>query len=255
MYMAVNELAGKRLLVIRSSRDQDEFLNMSKAAGIDVKHVPIIDINPISNDARVRQKIESLNEFDYAIFVSVHAGKIALELLDESWPKPPEALRVFTIGRQTAALLRPYISSVRYPESNADTEGLLELPEFQNPKNKNVIIFRGGHGRETLRDELISRGARVEYCDLYQRVVNQQQVEKAWEQLHNIDYLVAHSGELMRAMGPVAKITRFIRDNKFSVIVPSQRVAEIAHQLGYSSIIVSDNALPESMYEALQKGI
>ncbi len=131
----------------------------------------------------------------------------------------------------------------------------MELPEFQNPKNKNVIIFRGGHGRETLRDELISRGARVEYCDLYQRVVNQQQVEKAWEQLHNIDYLVAHSGELMRAMGPVAKITRFIRDNKFSVIVPSQRVAEIAHQLGYSSIIVSDNALPESMYEALQKGI
>ena len=59
----------------------------------------------------------------------------------------------------------------------------------------------------------------------------------------------------MRAMGPVAKITRFITDNKFSVIVPSQRVAEIAHQLGYSSIIVSDNALPESMYEALQKGI
>ena len=138
--MAVNELAGKRLLVIRSSRDQDEFLNMSKAAGIDVKHVPIIDIKPISNDARVRQKIESLNEFDYAIFVSVHAGKIALELLDESWPKPPEALRVFTIGRQTAALLRPYISSVRYPESNADTEGLLELPEFQNPKNKNVVL-------------------------------------------------------------------------------------------------------------------
>ena len=121
--MVVNELVGKRLLVIRSRRDQDEFLNMSKAAGIDVKHVPIIDIKPISNDTRARQKIQSLNEFDYAIFVSVHAGKIALELLDESWPKPPEALNFFSIGRQTATLIKPYTSSVRYPESNALDSG------------------------------------------------------------------------------------------------------------------------------------
>ena len=152
--MVVNELVGKRLLVIRSRRDQDEFLNMSKAAGIDVKHVPIIDIKPISNDSRVRQKIQALNEFDYAIFVSVHAGKIALELLEESWPKPPEALRFFSIGRQTAILVKPYTKSVRYPESNADTEGLLELPEFQNPKNKQVLqmdcIFLNKNFKEKL---------------------------------------------------------------------------------------------------------
>ena len=56
-------------------------------------------------------------------------------------------------------------------------------------------------------------------------------------------------------MGPLKDLERFINGNSFSVIVPSQRVAEIAYDLGYGSVLVADNALPESIYAVLQQSV
>ena len=74
-------------------------------------------------------------------------------------------------------------------------------------------------------------------------------------ELSEIDFLIAHSGELLEAMGPLKDLERFINGNSFSVIVPSQRVAEIAYDLGYGSVLVAENALPESIYAVLQQSV
>jgi uroporphyrinogen-III synthase len=116
-----------------------------------------------------------------------------------------------------------------------------------------VVIFRGGRGRETLKQGLISRGATVEYCDLYRRIVDQKQVDVTHQQLTEVDCLVVHSAELLEAIGPISEIRCDNNINNLPVVVPSNRVAETAKRLGYGPVIVADSAMPESMYAALQK--
>jgi uroporphyrinogen-III synthase len=143
-----------------------------------------------------------------------------------------------------------YTQNVNYPTDQTTSEGLLTSPKLKNLENKSVIIFRGGRGRETLKQGLISRGATVEYCDLYRRVVDQKQVDVTHQQLTEVDCLVVHSAELLEAIGPISEIRC---DNNLPVVVPSNRVAETAKRLGYGTVIVADSAMPESMYAALQK--
>jgi uroporphyrinogen-III synthase len=127
----------------------------------------------------------------------------------------------------------------------------LALPELQDLSGQRVIIFRGRGGREILGDTLVKRGARVDYCELYERVINPEQALLARQQLVQCDCLVAHSGELLTALGdqsgePAAET---------AVVVPSERVAEIARELGYQNIVSAENALPESMLVAVQKAL
>jgi len=98
-----------------------------------------------------------------------------------------------------------------------------------------------------LGDTLQSRGATVTYCELYRRIVVQERLADAQSLLPDCGCLVAHSGELIQAMGPAATETANI-----PVVVPSERVAEISRKLGYSNILVADNALPGSMFEMVK---
>jgi uroporphyrinogen-III synthase len=40
-----------------------------------------------------------------------------------------------------------------------------------------------------------------------------------------------------------------------ALVVPSERVAAIARELGYQNIVSAENALPESMLAAVEKAI
>ena len=170
--MLINNLAGKHLLVIRSRRDHDELLTLTSDAHAKVIHIPVVDIEPVVDSPKVIQQILSFDEFDIAIFVSVHAAKIAMQRLDEYWPMLPADIDYFAIGQQTSKSMMSHIHAVYSPGKKASSEGLLEMPELQDINDKKVVIFRGSTGREMLRQELIARGAKVEYCDVYRRVIN-----------------------------------------------------------------------------------
>ncbi len=246
-----DSLVDKHVLVIRSHRHGDEFLHLLRESKAKVTHTPVIDIVPGVNETKIIQQILAFDEVDIAIFVSVHAGRLALDWLDQYWPMLPQGVSYFAIGQQTEAVLQPSVHEVSRPRKNASSEGLLQMPELRSVEGKNVLIFRGGAGRELIYDELVARGARVNYCDVYNRVISEKEVENAYHHLKSIDYLVAHSGELLRALGHSADFQSYIGENRFTVLVPSARVAEIARELGYGSIIEAEGALPQSMYYAL----
>ena len=63
--------------------------------------------------------------------------------------------------------------------------------------------------------------------------------------------LVAHSGELLTALGDQSGES----GAETAVVVPSERVAEIAWKLGYRNIVSAENALPEAMLAAVQKAL
>jgi hypothetical protein len=74
MFMGNSALAGKRLLVIRSHRRQDDFLDLLKDMDCDVLHKPILDLKPVNNIETIKKQISNFDEFDIAIFVSFHAA-------------------------------------------------------------------------------------------------------------------------------------------------------------------------------------
>ncbi|MDP6197676.1 MAG: uroporphyrinogen-III synthase [Porticoccaceae bacterium] len=248
--MVVKHPKEKTVLVVRPLREQDAFLQLLKAADISYCYNPIMRIVPITEPSasveRIRDLMLQFAQFDQAIFISANAAEQAIEWLDQYWPMLPE-VQLFAVGQQTAQILKDYGAQVLSPQRQQNTEGLLqEMPQLQHLDNKSVIIFRGAGGRTTLADTLINRGASVTYCDLYRRVIDPDSLAQAQAEVYQC--LVAHSGELLQAMGPN-------RNKATALVVPSDRVAAIGRDLGYERLVVAESALPEPMCRAVQQAL
>ncbi|MCT2530322.1 uroporphyrinogen-III synthase [SAR92 clade bacterium H921] len=241
--MVANSLAHKRILVVRPLRAKDTFLALLEQSGAAVTYTPIMCIEPLSDSQPILNHILKFDQFDQAIFISANAAEIGLQWLDQYWPMLPVGMELFAVGQKTADILTSYGCRVICPSQQQNTEGLLALEQLRNLRGKSTIIFRGGGGRQTLGDTLESRGATVTYCELYRRVIEPERLALAQSQAGEVDCLVIHSGELLRAMADSANLT-------LPVVVPSERVAHMARQLGYATVVVAENALPEKMYSA-----
>jgi uroporphyrinogen-III synthase len=247
--MEANLASPKSVLVVRPLRQQDKFLQLLEQAQIDYQYRPIMRIQPIVQGEPQAEQIKNLilrfAEFDQAIFISANAAELAIAWLDQYWPMLPADMEYFAVGQQTAEILGQYGCQALTPQQQ-NTEGLLqEMPQLKNLQNKSVIIFRGGAGRTTLGETLENRGASVSYCELYQRIIDPDRLLEAKALLPEISCIVAHSGELLQALGNANSSTA-------TLVVPSQRVAEMARNLNYKNIHVAENALPESMFKAVQ---
>lgn len=244
-----NTLAAKRILLIRPQRQEDHLLSMLENTGADVTHIPVMRIEPVVENHQIISQILELDNFHKAVFVSGNAAELAIEWIDKYWPMLPVGVEYFAVGERTAALLKEADMDALYPSGRQNSEALLQLPQLQQLDDQRVIIFRGVGGREILAETLSARGARVEYCELYRRLIDRQQLAVA--QQHRADCLIAHSGELIQAMGE-SQGTLFADT---AVVVPSQRVADIATELGYRRVISAENVLPESMLAAVYKAL
>ncbi len=241
----------QRILVIRPSRQADQFIALLEQAGAQICHTPVMTIEPLVDGQEIKNLILEVDNFDKAICVSGNAAQLTLEWLDRYWPMMPVGIEFFAVGQQTAEILAGADITALSPMGRQNSEALLALPELQVLSDQRVIIFRGCGGREILGETLMKRGARVDYCELYRRVINPDQAMLARQQLAQSDCLVAHSGELLQALGEQVGEPGAVTP----VVVPSERVAEIARELGYQNIISAENALPESMFAAVEKAL
>ena len=88
----------------------------------------------------------------------------------------------------------------------------------------------------------------VTYAELYQRNINAKYLAEAKNFVSQSSCLVVHSGELLQAMGSPL-------DKHIPLVVPSDRIAQLAQQMGYQSVQVAENALPSSMCEAVLQAL
>lgn len=248
--MATRAIQKKPILVIRPLRQGDAFLQLLEDARLPFCHIPVMQIEPVDKTqpeyTQTIEVISQLDRWDHAIFISANAAEIGLALIAKHWPRLPSELQFYAVGQQTAELFADYGYPVRCPKQQPNTEGLLsEIPPLQHLNGQSVVIFRGGEGRQTLGAELAARGGAVRYCELYRRIIDPSKVAEARAGMQTASCLVAHSGELLRALGDCV-------DRQIPVVVPSTRIAQQAQQLGYSNIEVADNALPQSMFNAVK---
>jgi uroporphyrinogen-III synthase len=246
-------MPNKPVLVVRPLREEDAFLKLLDQAGIPFNYIPIMSIDPVSADsddfARATHCLDGLDQFNQVIFISANAAEIGLPMIAQRWPHIPKNTQFLAVGQQTADIFSAFDYPVSYPQRQPNTEGLLqELPQLQDLTAQSVLILRGGRGRQTLGDELARRGALVTYAELYQRNIDSECLIKAQNFASQASCIVVHSGELLQAMGSPA-------DKRIPLVVPSDRIAQLAQEMGYQSVQVARNALPSSMYEAVVQSL
>ncbi len=166
-------LQGRTILVTRPGGLSDYLRDNISNAGGRVVHLPSIAIVPVAEPAAAEESLARLHEFDVLIFVSRNAVKYTNILMPDISSKVKNKI-IFAVGTGTRAELQQlgFVDPV-YTDSNTGSEALLDLQELQPAKvvNKKVMIVRGVGGRELLGDELLARGADVQYVELYRRVI------------------------------------------------------------------------------------
>lgn len=175
-------LSGLHVLNTRPAHQAVELSTALRDAGARVSELPLIEIRTLEPDAEARSLLLDLDRCDAVFFVSANAARLGLDAVAGFWPQWPLGVCVYAVGARTAAVLHDAALSVSVP-AQADSEGLLAMPELQDMHGRRCLVFRGDGGRELLPETLRARGARVDVLALYRRVLPADATAQ-WQALH-----------------------------------------------------------------------
>ncbi|MGK7019057.1 uroporphyrinogen-III synthase [Klebsiella pneumoniae] len=237
------------ILVTRPLPQGEALVSRLRAMGRVAWSFPLIEFTPGRELPALGDALARLGPDDLLFALSQHAVEFAHARLQQQglpWPTSP---RYFAIGR-TAARAPPTAGGP--PEIS---EVLLQLPELQNIAGKNALILRGNGGRELLGATLTERGARVTFCECYQRSAKHYDgAEEAMRwQSRGVTTLVVTSGEMLQQLWSL--IPQWYREQWLlhcRVVVVSERLALQARELGWQEIQVADSADNDALLRALQ---
>lgn len=239
------------------TRPQGQHLALQLALeqqGHQVQLMPLMAIEQVSDgsdEARLaRTLMLDLDLFHHVIAISANAAHYGLEWLDELWPQPPLGIHWYGVGPASAEPMRQYGLDTLQPVERFDSEGLLALPQLQQVGDQKVLIWRGVGGRETLASELRARGAVVHYAELYQRL-EQHYSTAQWQQAlqPKDNWLLLSSGQ---ALDIVMAQATDLPQQLDGIVLPSQRVADQARELGFREVLVPASARDEDVLACLQ---
>ncbi|AWF79562.1 uroporphyrinogen-III synthase [Microbulbifer sp. A4B17] len=251
-------LQGKRILSTRPTQQADNWCALLRSLGAQVDNIPMLGIEPIEEQAAIQALKNSILDFDQidvAIFVSQNAVRFGVDWLEDYWPQLPQGPRFLAIGAATANALKNRGIACEQNGNTMNSEELLRLPWLQQLDGQRVLIFRGVGGRPLIGETLSERGARIAYCELYQRVLPPEAASTLAGYKFQPDVISVHSGETLDNL--VACIHQIGRSALFqaTLICPSKRVAIQAKGLGFthchSALNAGDNAMLETLRKAL----
>ncbi|MGB0892998.1 MAG: uroporphyrinogen-III synthase [Parashewanella sp.] len=209
---------------------------------------PLMHIEPLAVDESVQRK---LSQADIVIFISVNAVNC---ITATNNIKLADSASIVAIGSATQiALSELGINSITSEQSQQHSEGILSLDILQQVKDKKVVIVRGEGGREKLAEELILRGANVDYCHAYRRKKPanlSDDLGEHWQQV-GVDIILISSGEILENLLQVVKRADFPWLESCMLIVPSARVALLARKAGLKNIVNAASARKDAMLAAI----
>jgi uroporphyrinogen-III synthase len=248
-------LEGLVVVVTRPAAQAARFAERVAAAGGQPLLLPTLAIEPIDLDADARrQRIP--DDFDWTIYTSSNAVEASLAQLP-----PPTRTRVAAVGHATARTLRQHgIAVAAVPTTTSDSEGLLALDCFADLRGRRVLILKGRGGRTLLREELARRGAEVVLGDVYERrraVAGPAALDALREACDAGKAVVAAtSAEVLAGLLELAPEERCPRLRDAALLVPGDRVAAAARELGWCGpIVVAQGAEDAAMADALVRGL
>lgn len=246
-------MAKPRVLVTRPAHQAQGQTARLSNLGIEPVPLPLLEIIPTdvedSTFPLLKSKILDLDLYHKIIFISTNAVTIGMDLIDQYWPQLPIGLDWLAIGQQTAQQLKTYGINVAQASTGYDSEALLSLPLLQDLNQQKVLIMRGGSGRKTLTEQLQQRGAQVDYADLYQRRLPHYTSEQIMSTISDkpLTAAIITSGEALLNLTQLINEYALNALENTTLVVPSERVARIAVELGYTRVITASGPDDQAM--------
>lgn len=269
------------MMVTRPQSQADCLLQELRALGCEVTHFPVLSIEPLSESVdalavqRIREYVNRLDAYDHAIFISTNAVHNAFKWINARWDELPAGIQWHAIGDATAKALKGHgvaidesgdesgresrdglrndspakVGVTGSMQGTMNSEALLAQPGLASLNEKRIIIFRGVGGRDYLADKLRERGAQIDYCELYRRQAQQHAPGELRQQLSCKPHLImAASVETLTRLLNMAQSDDVLAALKERVLlVPGERVARSAEEMGFKHIIKAKNASLQAM--------
>jgi uroporphyrinogen-III synthase len=246
-----NALQGKHVLVTRPTHQAECLCRLiEEQAGVAVRF-PTLEIvgidarlhNPQGSKPLANYPLRKLSNYRWLIFVSANAVNFALKAIGGKIAQF-EPSKMVAIGQATArALELASLSVAIIPERGFDSESLLAMPQMQDVEGQDILIVRGQGGREALASGLRSRGANVEYWEVYQRLMPDTDATETLSLLGQgrLDAIIVTSGEALQNL--VAMLGAEYKKKLATVplVVISDRINRLAVELGFKRVAVTES--------------
>lgn len=239
-------LSGLRVLTTRPRGQSDELTRLLALQGATAVELPMLKLEPVGDDAALRQSLQAAMDFDGWIFTSVNA----VDRLRALGLTPPP--NCYAIGPATArALNEAGCATVRLPPTGSNSEALLQHPELMHAEGCRFLLCAGEGGRGLIEETLKERRAEVRKIALYRRVPEAHAFERIDQAVKASDATVCTSAEGLQQLHLVTD--RPLREALQSrlLVVSSPRVLEIAKQLGFEKVHAPSHTSDEALVDCL----
>ncbi len=255
-------LNGGHVLVTRPEHQAENLSRLIEQQGGIAVRFPTLEIVPKDDAAQIKAKLANLDEFQWVIFISANAVNFALKANSGKIGRA-ESVRFAAVGQATARAMKIEGLPVDLvPEKGYSSEALLAMPQLQQVEGQSVLIVRGEGGREQLATTLRSRGAEVDYLEVYKRVIpeiDSSPVAELLEQ-HRLDVITVTSAEALQNLSLMLGKNK---NNKLLSLIPlvvvSDRIRCIAADMGFNRVAVTDSptdtAILETVINVCDRGI
>lgn len=246
------DLLGLSVLVTRPEAQANVLCELIQQARGRPVRFPVLEILGPADKHAVRAQLAQLPKFDAVLFISANAVRYAFPLLPDHIPLD---LQIGAVGSATAQELERHgLDPTLVPQQSMDSEGLLATPELTHVEGKQILIVRGNGGRELLQETLSERGAQVHYAEVYRRQIPQRNpanLIRNWSLL--ADVVTVSSGQSLHNLSTMlgAEGTNLLCETP--LVVPSQRVAAQARELGCQKIHVARSANDADILSSLEQ--
>jgi uroporphyrinogen-III synthase len=234
-------------VVITRPRAQAEPLARAVAAlGRDAVVLPLLEIEPLPDQAPLRAALARLDQYALVAFVSPNAIDAAFAYI-AGWP---EGVAIAVLGEGSRAALAQHgvDTTIFCPAQGdaSDSEHLLQAIPLALLANRRVLIVRGESGRELMAEGFAAAGAQVTAIAAYRRAVPAltppfaRQLRALLEGAN--DWIITSSEALrglverVRELDPVAGVAKLQQQH---LIVPHARIAETARSLGLARVTLT----------------
>lgn len=221
-----------RVWITRTEPGASKLAATLKSAGLHPVVAPVLTVRALNNPCPTQT-------IDIWVFVSVHA---VVNALSNGWTPQGQAVAV---GPTTASVLTEVCSEVLVPKTH-NSEGLFDLIRRTFPASTSVCIVKGSDGRPDLAEWLKRIGFSITNWPVYEQIPSDCAVE-----VKCVDYVIASSASALAPIYEQLKIQDATAEDQATIVVPSDRIASRAHDMGFANVIQSDGASSQSVLDAL----
>lgn len=246
-------LAGKTIIVTRPLTQARNICTLLERYQATVVHFPVISITPANNISAAKKVLSDYSNFNLIIFISANAVHYAISLAKELGLSFKND-QIAVIGPATKTALETYGYHVGIiPQNGYTSEALLNHPSLQKIDEQKILIVRGCGGREHLRQVLESRGANIDYAEVYQRQLPKQRNTIDLSKLSKKNSVILiYSKESLQNLWALCNPEERAWIKCVSIIAGGQRIADsIDSAVSTKNSIIAENPTDKAMLEAV----